>query len=70
MPNSVCPLLHGRGRVAGLRHLPARLAFRRHRRVEEEGGELDVQIVDLLESLDLDEADVTPRSDEVGKDQQ
>lgn len=64
------PLLDGGGRASGLRHLPAGFALGWCGRVEEEWGNLHIKVVRLLEPLDLDEADVAPRSHKVGEDQQ
>ncbi len=64
------PLLDGRGWVAGLGELAAGFALRGRGGVEEERGELQIEVVRLLEPFDLDEADVAPWSDEVGEDHQ
>jgi hypothetical protein len=62
---ALAALLEVGGRRVRRQDAPRRLALGRRRRVEEEGGEADRDLVLSLELLGLDEADVAPGSDEV-----
>jgi hypothetical protein len=62
--------LEVRGRVAGLGVGLAGAALGGDRGIEQERGPVDLELVFAAELLDLDEADVAPRSDEVGDDGQ
>jgi hypothetical protein len=68
-PKACRSLFHGSRCVTRLRDLPARLAFWWGSWVQKEGRELDGEVVCPLKPFDLDEADVAPRSDEVGEDE-
>ena len=63
-------LFEVRGRVAGLGARLARPSLGRDRGVEQERGPADLELVLAPQLLDLDEADVAPRSDEVRDDDQ
>ena len=67
---ALATLFEVRGRVAGLGARLARASLGRDRGVEQERGPADLELVLAPQLLDLDEADVAPRSDEVRDDDQ